>query len=120
MADELLDESGEWLLSEDGGVLLLESEESELSNVLTTPGVLTIDTAAVLHATNIYKLGVIVYAAPAAAIGACTLEDGAGNLILTLRAPVSGTVQVDLGGKEFVGLEVASITASSNLTIIGE
>jgi hypothetical protein len=89
-----------------------------MANVLTTPGVLTCDTAAVLSATNKYRLGTIIYAAPAGAVGACTLEDGAGNLILTLRAPVSGTVQVDLKGKVFTGLEVATITASSNLTIL--
>lgn len=91
-----------------------------MANVLTTPGFLTIDTAAVLSTTAKYKLGVLVYAAPAGAIGACTLEDGAGNLIMTLRAPTSGTVSVDLGGKEVTGLEVASITASSNLTIVGK
>ena len=91
-----------------------------MANVLTTPGVLTLDTAAVISATNIFKIRQIVYAAPAAAIGVFTLEDGAGRLILTGRAAVSGSLVVDLGGKAFVGLEVASITGSSNLTIYAE
>jgi hypothetical protein len=78
---------------------------------------LTVDTAAVLFDTEKVKPGLLVYAAPAAAVGAVTLEDGAGALITTLRAPVSGTVVVDLGDFEVTGLEVAAITASSLLTI---
>ncbi len=90
-----------------------------MANVVTTPGVLTLDTAAIISATLTYHITHIVYAAPAAAVGACTLEDGAGRLIGTLRAPVSGLAVIDFGheGKRFVGLELASITASSNLTI---
>lgn len=88
-----------------------------MANVTTTPGVLTLDTAAVISATTKYKISQIVYAAPAAAVGQCQLKDGAGNLILTLRAPTSDSVVVDLDGETFVGLEVANITASSNLTI---
>ena len=90
-----------------------------MANVTTTPGVLTLDTAAVISATNKFKIKKVVYAAPAAAIGAFTLENGAGELIMTGRAAVSGSLVVDFGddGYESVGLEVATITASSNLTI---
>lgn len=90
-----------------------------MANVVTTPGVLTLDTAEVLSTTALYKIEKIVYAAPAAAVGAFTLEDGEGRLILTGRAAVSGSFIVDFGpkGKIFKGLEVATITASSNLTI---
>lgn len=90
-----------------------------MANITTTPGVLTLDTAAVISATAKYKIRHIIYAAPAAAVGAVTLKDGAGNLILTLRAPVSDSKIVDFGpqGKTFVGLEVATITGSSDLTI---
>lgn len=89
-----------------------------MANALTTPGFATVDTAATITTAPV-KLGVLVYAAPAAAVGACALTDGADNLILTLRAPTSGTVSVDLKGKTVVGLKVSSITASSNLTIVG-
>lgn len=90
-----------------------------MANVLTTPGVLTLDTAAILSATTKYKIKKIIYAAPAAAVGAFTLEDGAGRLILTGRAAVSGSLVVDFGDDayECVGLEVATITSASNLTI---
>ena len=89
-----------------------------MANVTTTPGFLTLDTAAVISATQRFKIKQMLYAAPAAAVGACTLKDGAGNLIMTFRAPTSDSVVVDLGGKVVVGLEVATITASSNLTIV--
>jgi hypothetical protein len=90
-----------------------------MANVVNTPGVLTLDTAAIISATLPFHITQIVYAAPAAAVGACTLEDGEGRLIATLRAPVSGLAVVNFGheGKKFVGLELATITASSNLTI---
>lgn len=87
-----------------------------MANDLTQTGRLTVDTAAVLTTAKV-KPGLLVYSAPAAAVGACVLEDGAGALILTLRAAVSGSAVVDLGDREFLGLEVASITAASNLTI---
>lgn len=90
-----------------------------MANVTTTPGVLTLDTAAVISETNEFHITQVVYAAPAAAVGACTLEDGEGRLVATLRAAVSGTAIVNFGheGKKFTGLELATITASSNLTI---
>lgn len=90
-----------------------------MANVTTTPGVLTLDTAAVISATLPFHITQIVYAAPAAAVGAFTLEDGEGRLICTGRAVTSDTITIPFGaeGKKFVGLEVASITAASNLTI---
>jgi len=89
-----------------------------MANVTTAPGVLTLDTAAVISATQRFKIKMILYAAPAAAVGQCQLKDGAGNLIATMRAPVSDSVVITLDqGKYFTGLEVANITASSNLTI---
>lgn len=90
-----------------------------MANVLTTPGVLTLDTAAVISATLPFRITQIVYTAPAAAVGAVTLKDGAGREIGTFRAPTSDSVVIPFGedGKSFVGLEVASITAASNLTI---
>ena len=88
-----------------------------MSNVLTTPGVLTLDTAAVLSTTAKYKLGIIVFAAKSDTASTVTLEDGAGNLVLTLRAAAGNSFAFDAQGKEFTGLEVASITSGSNLTI---
>lgn len=88
-----------------------------MANDLTAENVLTIDTAAVISATNKFKIRQIIYSAPAAAVGQCQLKDGSGKLILTMRAPVSDSVVVDLGGRVITGLEVANITASSNLSI---
>lgn len=90
-----------------------------MSNVTTTPGVLTLDTAAVISATNKFVITQIVYAAPAAAVGEATIKDGAGRLIGTLRAAVSGTAILDFGseGKGFIGFELATITAASNMTV---
>lgn len=90
-----------------------------MANVTTTPGVLTLDTAAVISATLPFRITQIVYCAPAAAVGEVVLKDGAGREIGTFRAAVSGSCVIPFGedGKSFVGLEVASITASSKLTI---
>lgn len=88
-----------------------------MANDLTAENVLTIDTAAVISATNKFKIRQVVYAAPAAAVGQCQLKDGSGKLILTMRAPTSDSVVVDLGGRVTTGLEVANITAASNLSI---
>lgn len=90
-----------------------------MANVVTTPGVLTLDTAAVISASQKYVITQLVYSAPAAAVGAVTLKDGAGREIGTFRAPVSDSIVIDFGpdGKSFIGLEVSAITASSNLTV---
>ena len=90
-----------------------------MANDLTRAGRLTIDTAATIAATGTqFTPGLMIYAAPAAAVGAVTLQDGAGNLITTLRAPTSGSVTVDFGGIGFNGFIVSAITASSLLTIL--
>lgn len=90
-----------------------------MANDLTRYGRLTVDTAATLAATGTpFRPGHLIYAAPAAAIGAVTLQDGAGNLITTLRAGTSGTAEVDFGDATFNGFIVSAITASSLLTIL--
>ena len=82
-----------------------------MANVLTTPGVLVLDTAAVISTTNLFSIRKIVLVAAGAAI-ACEVRDGADRIIASLAAPANSSDEIDFNAERLTvtGLELQSIT----------
>lgn len=90
-----------------------------MANVLTTHGVLVLDTAAIISATAKFKIKKIVLVGGHSGAGAAgdnaTLEDGTGALIAKVQVPVAkGVDEVDFGidGLFVTGLELATISSA--------
>jgi hypothetical protein len=86
-----------------------------MANVLTTPGVLVLDTPAVISATNPYKIRK-ARLVPAAQNATATLKDGSGRVIAGLAAVASGVPdEMDFSSMSvgpFKGLELATLTGT--------
>lgn len=87
-----------------------------MANQLTTPGVLRLDTAAVISATNKFKIRLIVLI-PGSTPSTASLKDGAGRVICDLSAPTSGLAdtRVFVNPPVVTGLELATIAGTGAL-----
>jgi hypothetical protein len=84
-----------------------------MANNLNTPGVLDLDTPAVISATNKFKIRLVALV-PAAAAATAILEDGAGREICRLSANANGIAdtRVFVNPSVVTGLELATITGA--------
>jgi hypothetical protein len=85
-----------------------------MANILTTPGLLDLDTAAVISATNKYKIRLVALV-PAAAAATAVLEDGAGREICRMSANANGIADARVfvnPAYSCTGLELATITGA--------
>jgi hypothetical protein len=92
-----------------------------MSNALTTPGVLRLDTPAVIDATNMFKIRK-VRLVPAGFAATATLKDGAGRLIASLSAPANGPAdEKDWHAQSWgpvKGLELATLTGTGAVVYV--
>lgn len=84
-----------------------------MANVLTTPKVLTLDTAAVISATLQYEIK-LIRLVPAAAAATASFKDGAGRLIARMAAAANGNADPAVFNPplKVTGLELATITGA--------
>jgi hypothetical protein len=85
-----------------------------MANILTTPGVLVLDTPAVVSATNQYKIRK-VRLVPAAQNSTAMLKDGSGRVIAGLAAVANGVPdEMDFSSMSapFKGLELATLVGT--------
>lgn len=89
-----------------------------MANDLDNPGVLVLDTAAVISATNKFKIRKL-FLDPAGAAASADIADGAGNHLHYLNCPANQGREIDFGEKCFwqVGFELVSITAGAHLHV---
>jgi hypothetical protein len=91
-----------------------------MPNVLNTPGVLRLDTPAVIDAVNQFKIRKIRLV-PAGFNATATLKDGAGRLIAALAAVATGPAdEMDFHAmsQTFKGLELATLTGTGAIVYV--
>lgn len=90
-----------------------------MANDTNNPGVLVLDTAAVISATNTFKIRKIRLV-PAAAASTASFEDGEGRVIAGLAAPANGHSDDANFDPPYVvtGLELASITGTGAVAYV--
>jgi hypothetical protein len=89
-----------------------------MANQLTTPGVLRLDTAAVISATNIFKIRLMVLI-PIATPATAQIKNGAGQIIADMATPANGLAdtRVFVNPAVVTGFELASISAGAVLEV---
>jgi hypothetical protein len=90
-----------------------------MANILTTPGVLVLDTAAVISTTNLFSIRKIVLVAGGAA-AACEVRDSADRIIASLAAPATSSDEIDFNAERLTvtGLELQSISGAGALCYV--
>lgn len=90
-----------------------------MANDLDNPGVLVLDTAAVISTTNKFKIRKIVLVAGAAAADA-ECRNGADEIITSLAAPADSSDEIDFNASPFIctGFELQSISGAGAVVYV--
>jgi hypothetical protein len=90
-----------------------------MANDLDNPGVLMLDTAAVISTTNLFAIRKIVLIAGATACDA-EIRDGADRIIAQLAAPAESSDEIDFNAEKWIctGLELQSIAGTGAVVYV--